>query len=234
MKNDEAADLSTSSIGPAARGASAGVSHRWASGVFTLLVLVASVLGTYKWQHNKYAAEVKLAADTNSKLTVANKNLSSASALVTDLTKQVNTLTAQNKQLEGELKYSSNNIVPQQPSQADLNLVVNGSEYVNPDGTVTQGGKWFGVNLTLTNNTSGDIKVSNNKFQLKDAQNNYYTEETTINASTLPAGWVSLANPTIAPGQSVRGTITFVMPSTTTKSFTFINDTKTYPVTSAN
>jgi hypothetical protein len=211
-------------------------SRHLAVSVLAVVILVAAVGGTYFWQHDKYTAEVKLATDTNNKFTAADEKLMSATTLVTNFTKQVSTLSTENKQLGNELSSSSlsSNVTNQESTPADLSLTVNGAEYVNPDGTVTQGGTWFGVDFTLTNNTSNTINVTDNDFQLKDAHNNLYPEETTVGASTLPAGWVSLNNPTLAPGNKVGGVITFIMPNTTIKNFTFINGTNTYPLTSAN
>ena len=201
-------------------------------GVLVIVLLLGAVAATYLWQHGKYNSALRLASDNNSELQESNKNLAKASTLVTSLTKQISTLSTKNKQLQNQLGEMSVNNQP--ATQESLNLAVKGAEYVNPAGTVTQGGTWFGVDVSLTNNTSSTITVSNSSFQLQDSQGNQYPEETIIGASTLPAGWVSLNNPTIAPGQTVKGAVTFIMPNNNIKSFTFINSTRSYQVTSSN
>ena len=201
-----------------------------------LLTLLALVLvaaaggGSYYWQHQKLETANADLATTKSQNTKLNADLSNEKKQVTTLQNQYNQAKATIDGYQASVSASHAKVA----TQADLTLKVNGAQYVNPAGTVTQGGKWFGVNITLTNNTSDTVSVSDSNFYLKDSQGNQYPELTIQGASTLPTGWVSLPNTTVAPGQTLTGTVTFQMTTDTIKSFNFINVTNSYPVTSSS
>lgn len=202
----------------------------WA--VLVVILIAAAAGATYFWQHKKLT-------NTNAALTAANTKISMLNGTAASQQKKLDSLQSQYNQAKATIdsyqaaaQNARTEVVV--ATQADLGLTVNGAQYVNPAGSVTSGGKWFGVNVTLTNNTSNAISVNDSDFQLKDQQNNSYTEETMQNASTLPSGWTSLPNQILTPGQTLKGTVIFQMPNDTVKDFTFVNVTKAFPVHSAN
>jgi flagellar basal body-associated protein FliL len=199
-----------------------------------LVLLVAGVGGVYYWQYSKLKTANNDLASANSQNTKLSSDLSTDKKQISTLSNQYNQAKATIDSYQAAAK-SSQSSQTTIATQADLSLVVNGAEYVNPAGTVTQGGQWFGVNITLTNNTSNTISIQDSDFYLKDSQSNSYPEETITGAgSTLPTGWVGLAGGTLDPGQSVRGTVEFQMPNETVKNFSFINVTNSYSVDSSN
>ncbi len=103
---------------------------------------------------------------------------------------------------------------------------------MNPDGSVTAGSSWLGIRVTLTNPTSSPISLGAKDFQLEDSYSNLYQEFGFTNGSTFPDGWgsSSLQDQTLTPNQTVVGDILFPLPNQNITSFTLLNGTKSYPV----
>jgi len=188
-----------------------------------LLIMLAVILllltagGVYYWQHEK----VVRALDGQNAALDKSKVLSSQLA---DL---------QSKYAKDEATIKSYNTVSSSPTQEDLALNILSAGYVNPAGTVTSGGSWFGIRLTLTNSTSSPITLDVKNFSLEDQQSNTYDLMGFSGATTLPSGWGAntLQDQTIAAGATVTGDIIFQMANKDLTAFTLMNGTKTYPVT---
>lgn len=197
------------------------------------IVAVGLIAGVYLWQHNK-------AVQSNNEAVAAKSENQKLNASIVTLQKKSSSLQDQYNQAKATLdSYQSaankNSTAQIVVTQSDLSLTINGAQYVNPAGTVTAGGKWFGVNVTLANNTSKTVSVLSSNFHLRDAQGNEYPEATIVGGeSTLPSGWVGLSSSTLAPGETMKGTVEFRMSDETAKSFNFINVSKAFPVTSSN
>lgn len=198
--------------------------------IILLILLVALLLAAgcyviYKWQNNQLVT-------SQAQLTQANKSIASQKNTLDQLTAQVATLKTESKQATDALASYESQVNSVTPS--DLAITVNGAQYVNPAGTVTASGSWFGINVTVNNPTKSSITLALNTLQLKDKANNSYPEFGFSGSTTLPSGWVDLASQTLAPGDTVKGVVLFQMPNTSTKSFTFINGSKSYVITSTN
>jgi len=207
------------------------------------VIIVAGVTGgaMYQWQHGKLEAANKNADEATTHAAGLMTALAKSKSDMKTLQKKADSVQEQYDEAKATLNSyqaaakTSPAIGSVVATQADLAVAINGSEYVNPGGITTQGGKWFGVNLTLTNNTKSTVSINLADFHLKDQQNNEYPEQTIQGATTLPEGWVSMPNSkTLAPGESIRGAVTFQMPTDSIKGFNFVNVTKAFPVSSAN
>ncbi len=198
-----------------------GKSRRWVIVSVILLMLLAGAGVLYYVQYKK---------------------LSSANA-------SVDNLTSSNKKLSAELSSTQSKLSTLQTeynkilaanaapvSQSDLLLKVIAAQYVNPGGTVTAGGTWFGVRLTLTNNTSSAISVTASNFTLKDSQGNIYQQAGFMGASTLPSGWGinTLQDQAIPANGTVTGNLIFHVASITPASYTLVNGSKPYSVSVTN
>lgn len=189
--------------------------------VIILIVVVLIALcsaAVYYWQHQK--------------LVTANNTIDSLNGTNKTLSTNLTNLQSKYTQAENSLKaYQTSNNTPV-ATQSDLGLVVNAAEYVNPDGTVTSGGSWFGVRMTLTNSTTSPIDLTASNFSLKDSNGNVYKVVGYTGATTLPDGWGAntLQDQVITAGSSITGEVIFQMANKDITSFTLLNSTKSYPV----
>lgn len=167
-------------------------------------------------------------------LVSANNSINSLKGSNQKLTSDLSTAESKFAALKTEYDKSQSVVSapPAAAAQSDIGLTINAAQYVNPSGTVTAGGTWFGVRLTLTNNTTSSIDVSAKKFTLKDGQGNVYQEMGFSGATTLPGGWGAntLQDQTIAAKGLVTSDLIFQVSDKSISNYTLVNDTKTYPV----
>lgn len=192
-----------------------------------LIIEVVSAWLVYLWQHDLYEKQSLAVAKSNKKLLLSDKKVASSNKQIEELKTQVLVLEKKYEQLND--KDNSKPVVTVE--QAGLGVVVNGAIRFTPCNCME---KAVGVNVTLTNNATSSQTIDKYTFKLLDAQNNSYLDSglgnTSLEQQYLPSDYVLLPDQQLAPKQTVRGTVIFIVSDETLSKFTLVSGTKTYPV----
>ncbi|HUC87823.1 MAG TPA: DUF4352 domain-containing protein [Candidatus Binatia bacterium] len=187
--------------------------------ILLILVLLAGGLyGTYSWQHQKTVS-------TNSTLSNLKKTLNSQ---IKTLNSQIISLKSSNKLLTSELKTATTQ--PAAVDQTDLTITVDSAARFNLSNGYSSANNGVAIELTITNPTTSSIDLTRSNFELQDNQDNVYEIADSVITSTLPSGYVPLADQTFTPAGTVKGAIFFEVDDLTLSNFNLINGSKTYTV----
>jgi cell division protein FtsL len=195
--------------------------------IYLALALLA-VLGTYFWQHQKYLSEVAKAKEANNKVNASNQKLTDANKKIKSLNTTISSLSAKDLQ-PPSTKSSSYDTAP-----LNLSLSVNGAARYTPDALDTDKNAGVAVSITLKNATSDTLNVNTSDYKLQDKDGNVYLvnglQNNSLEQQYLPSGNVLLANQALARGQSVKGTIIFIVPNASLTAFSLQDGTSSYQV----
>lgn len=181
------------------------------SAIFIVL-LAAGVYGTYAWQHQKVVDAQNQQQETAKELKETKNSLKNAQDEYAQLNTEYETLVAgSNKEI---------------PTQKDLELKIDRAISFSSGDPLFN---YVAVGITLTNNTDGSVSVAANAYKLKDADNHTYNGRT-ISSNGLGPEYVNLQEQVLAPGESVSGTVEFVVKDSSVKNYQLVIGTKSYEV----
>jgi|GEM_PF-6345536 len=193
---------------------------------YLVLALIA-IFGTYFWQHQKYLSEVTKVNEASSKLNTSSQKLAGANKQIKSLNTTISSLSPKN--LQAASPKATTEVTP-----SSLSLTVNGAVRYTPDALDTDKNAGVAVSITLKNDSSDTLSVSTSNYKLQDKDGNVYLvnglQNNSLEQQYLPSSYVLLANQSLTHGQSVKGTIIFIVPNSSLTSFNLSDGTNTYLV----
>lgn len=194
-----------------------------------ILFTISGGFAAYEWQYDKLKASTDKVNNLQKKTSALNSEVSTLQKKYDDISKELSAK-LQADSTKGALTsgISPANTITREPSQADLGIIVNSSNRFNASGTEGAASTGVAVEMTITNKTTSAIAFSFTSLQLQDSQYHTYQIYPYFSSLYLPSGYIPLSNQTINPGQTIRGSMTFLVNDVSQNNFTLINGVKSY------